>query len=814
MDHTHQKAMKNTLKLIYPAAWWAGRWRDALPSGNGTVGAAVYGSVWQETVLLTHEDLWCHHKPQVMPDVSDRLPEVRRLLLAGKIAEAEPLISNALKGKGYRHAGAAPMPLGDLKIGMPSHKGFKDYSRSLDMETGEVSVAWRDGDTCFERRLFVSRTDDLLVCEMTSGSLSGAGKPGLTASINLDIHDRTDALKPFGHPPAPLPEQAETHARDGMVSYAARNDDGADFGAVVKVVQEGGSQTCAGGTLTVSGAGKVTLYLKVFIKEPRLTAWERLAAELAQKQSSYAGLLKAHAAVHGSLFHSAELDLGAAPASRALSNEELLLEAYQGEAPLALVEKLWAYGRYLLISSSRPGGQPCTLQGLWGGEYDGFWSFNMANENIQMIYWQALSGNMPELLLAVFDYYDRMMEDFRTNARCLYGCRGIYIPADTTPMTGLLQDLQPHIIHFTGAAGWLGQHYYDYYLYTRDEQFLRERALPFLHEVALFYADFFFLGEDGYYISAPSQSPENTPGNYTRPGTYEGIKTTINATLDFAIAKEALTHLVEGAVKTGMYPDEVIQWKEMLTHIPPYQVNEDGAVKEWMHPFFKDNYHHRHQSHLYPVFPGVEITQEDNPELFQAFVTAVKKRLVIGLSEQSSWSNAHMACNYARMGEGDLALECLDILSRAALMNNFFTVHNDWRQMGLSLELPWAPFQIDANMGVTAAVQEMLLFSRSGFIKLLPALPRKWCKGSMRGLACRGGVTVDQAWDMEAGWLRARLCALVDQVVQIKAPAAIRAVKVNGQAYLAFHDRVLEGLELVKGKDYNLDITCAPRGGS
>ena len=349
----------------------------------------------------------------------------------------------------------------------------------------------------------------------------------------------------------------ETVVEGAYIRYAASNDDETDFGAVVRVLTVGGETTDGPDAMHVSGADRVTLYLKLFPGERRSTAWSRLQSELADVTASYADLLHTHATAHRALFSAVTLDLGADTTSHALSTDELLLQAYRGEAPVALVEKLWAYGRYLLISSSREGGNPCPLQGLWGGEYEGFWSFNMANENLEMIYWQALSGNMPDLLLPVFDYYDRMMDDFRANARNIYGCRGIFIPAVTTPASGRLENLQPHIIHWTGAAGWLAQHYYDYYLHTQDVAFLRARALPFLRETAHFYQDFFIIDEGGMYLSLPSNSPENTPGNWVNQAGRGSMQTTINATMDFAIAKEVLLHLIEGATYTGMYADEV-----------------------------------------------------------------------------------------------------------------------------------------------------------------------------------------------------------------------------------------------------------------
>ena len=449
-----------------------------------------------------------------------------------------------------------------------------------------------------------------------------------------------------------------------------------------------------------------------------------------------------------------------------MCNEELLLDAYQGEASQAFVEKMWAFGRYLLVSSSRDGGQPCHLLGNWCGEYRGFWAFNMANENLQMIYWQAFSGQLAEVTLSVFDYYDRMMDDFRDNAKKLYGCRGVFIPAVTTPPSGLLKTVRPHIIHWTGAGAWIGQLYYDYYLYTGDRAFLKDRVLPFLREVALFYEDFFTINDDGFYVSSPSNSPENSPGNYyDGKGMGMAMETTINATMDFALAKEVLTHLIEGANEIGGCDEEVEKWEAMRERIPPYEINEDGAVKEWMHPLFTDNYHHRHQSHIYPVFPGIEVTHESDPGLFEAFKVAIDRRHVIGLGEQTGWSLAHMSSVYARLGDGDSAVECLNLLARSCVKNNFFTTHNDWRGMGVGLEMEWAPFQIDANMGWSAAIQEILLFSFPGKISVLPALPTQWKRGSATGLMARGGVRVGIRWDEQGASVE--LLSPVRQTVEL-----------------------------------------------
>jgi alpha-L-fucosidase 2 len=669
---------------------------------------------------------------------------------------ADHMLADELTRRGYDPDIGYPLPLGDLKIKMPVSRGFRNYRRELDMETGEVSVHWSDDGVDYTRKLFVSRTDDIVVMEV---SCTGGV---LDASFTLDLHDRLDA-RTLKHGDTPLPQAVEVTAENNeFIHYAALNDDGHDFGAVARVFSPSGTLAADSGSIHASGSNKVLVAIKLFTREGRQFAWTRLEGELEALEMDYQKLLAPHAAVHGEMFQRVQLELGATEEEHLTCNEQLLLDAYQGEAPTALVEKMWSYGRYLLISSSREGGHPCHLYGNWCGEYRGYWAFNMANENLQMIYWQALSGGLKEMMLPVFDYFDGMMDDFHENARKLYGCRGIYIPAVTTPPSGLLKTIRPHIIHWTGAAAWIAHHYFDYFLYTGDKDFLRERALPFLRETALFYEDFFTIGEDGYYISSPSNSPENSPGNYyDGKGMGAAMETTINATMDFALAKEVLKHLVDGSKLIDVYAEEIPKWEKMASHIPPYEINEDGAVKEWMHPYFKDNYHHRHQSHIYPLFPGREVTRSSAPELFKAFETAIDKRRVIGLGEQTGWSLVHMANVYARLLNGDEAVECLDLLARSCVKNNLYTTHNDWRAMGIGVEMEWAPFQIDANMGLSATIHQMMMNSRSGHISILPALPSRWRKGSITGLLARGRITVSIWWDLDGtGKIEAELCSV------------------------------------------------------
>ena len=667
-----------------------------MPCGNGDIGAAVYGGALDERILLNHAHLWTGSRTPDLPDVSAHLAATRDLLKRDRPREADGVLSSALRASGYDPAVPTPLPLGDLRIRLKGREPFRDYYRELDLQTGLATVSWRDGDTRFIRELFVSRASDLVVVRLRK-----QGPLQISGNVWLEPHDLGDARLPFGEGFAATPKDAECIGKDGVLRYAAANDDGSDFGAVGRLHAYGGRMGEAESGLRLTDVDEALLLIKLFAGGRREDAWLRLERELEAVEPDFDRLLASHEKEHRRLFDAVELDLGAEAGEYERSVEYLLLDAYSGAAPTALVEKMWAYGRYLLISSTKEGGWPCPLMGLWCGEYGGLWTFHMANENLQMIYWQALSGNLHELLLPVFDYFERGLPDFRLNAERLFGCAGIFVPAVTGPGSGLIKDLQPHIVHWTGAAGWIAQHFFDYYRYTGDADFLRDRAIPFMREAALFYESFFTV-ESGRAVSSPSVSPENAPANVP------GVQTSVDATMDFAIARELLANLVRAL---GVVGESSERWSRLLDTIPPYRIGEGGAVCEWVDPFYEDNDHHRHLSHLYPVFPGAEVTADEQPELYRAFRKALDKRCAVGVKDVTGWSLAHMANAFARFGEGDRALECLDALSRSCLLANLFTVHNDWRGMGIGVDMEWAPFQIDANMGWTAAVQEMLLAS-------------------------------------------------------------------------------------------------------
>jgi alpha-L-fucosidase 2 len=771
------------------------RWQDALPAGNGQVGALVYGSVNEERILFNHNELWVGGRIDDVPDLSGELDVVRKLMLEGKYVEANGYYSTKMKQAGFKGTNARCHPAFDMLITTDTEMIVEDYARTVDFETGEIEVTWRAGDTRFSRKLFVSIPDDVSVMSITADQ---SGK--VKGRVTLDIHDLNDCLDRKGKITKPG-FTYKTIVDGDFIEFRADGSDGGEFGGVVRVLNTNGKTTDRGGAIQFFGADEVVLLGGFFANEPSQVAVPRLKKQLGALSGSYAELVSRHATMHRAKFNAMELTL---TRKQDTSNEQLLLDVRENPASTELVQKLFDYGRYLLVSGSRGGSIPMGLQGIWNGDYYPAWNgLYGINENLQMAYWQALPGNMDDSMMALFDYFDAHLDEFQTNAKQLFGCRGIYIPPFMSPESGVMRHTSPHVIHWTDAAGWLASFYYDYYLFTGDEEFLRTRAVPFMKEVALFYEDYIVKGEDGKNMIFPSQSPENVALNMMK----DRVKVQMNSTIAFAISKEVFSNLIEACERLDIEQEGVKRWKKQLADMPDYQVNKDGAICEWMHPDFEDNYEHRHQSHIYPVFPGTEVTEESNPAIYEACRVAIEKRLVIGLQSQTGWSMAHMANVYARLGDGKRAMDALTILLGNFVGENLFTYHDGLRGVGVKTRAV-APFQIDANCGIPSAVMEMLCGSTSDMLRILPALPVEWSAGEFSDMLTRTGARTSVRWDMDQKTIELTLAALRDTVFDLKFPGAVATLTSsdsNAVTKSKFGDRY-RSVKLAKGEGLKMSI--------
>ncbi len=770
--------MDNQYKLVLntPASWYKSEWKDALPTGNGLVGASVYGAVKDETILVNHYASWHWGQRTPVPDVSASLKITRDLIKEKKYAQANGVSSKMLIEGGYKEELYKPCPIGDIKIHMEHEKPFSKYQRSLDMETGEVALSYHCNGISYRRTTFVSRSHNVIVCKLE------ADKKQMAAQVYLQLH-RTSG-EDYGRMLEEVKDGCSYEIKEDILCFTVATKD-RSFGLLGKVIYSDGAANLYNNKIHIKEASQVILVFEPFANEPFAEAFQRFQEKLQGIPANYKDLYHAHSELHKPLFHTANFHLEEEKQD-ILTNEELLLDSYKNDVSNTLIEKLWHYGRYLFISGTSEEGYPFALYGLWGGEYDLLWSHNMANINIQMIYWHALLGGYTKYLKAVIHYYYDLMGDFKENAKQIFGLNGIWVSAGTTPGYGVANQVVPVIMNWIGGAGWICQHFYEYYKFTGDEVLLKEKILPFMLEAAQFYEEYLIL-EDGQYVIVPSVSPENTPGNLNT-GEFKHMShacpTAKNATMDIAIIKELLHNLLTICEGKDIYVEKCKLWRDILDKIPAYEVNEENAIKEWTSKEFTDFYYHRHLSHTYPVFPGNEITKEKDPQLYKAFIRAMELRVLGG---QSGWSLTHMACLNARFERGEDAYEYLNILSKACLTASFLSLHNDWRKMGLTLDMSEefkdeAPVQLDANMGLVGAVQEMLLYHFDGVIRLLPAIPSKWRKGIFSDFHLQKGL-ISCEWDRIKEEIKVIIFSKEDQNLKIYLPDFIKnkAGEINGQ---------------------------------
>ncbi len=704
---------RHVYTLKKPASWYGESWREALPLGNGLTGVLIPGAIAEESIIFNRHDLWQGGGDQPIPDVADTFREMREMIDRGDYAAANrDNILHALQKKGYGTCPDSPYPLGRLEMTFVPTAMFKHYRRGVNMRTGEAFVEFTIDGCHYRREYFVSRADDITVIRMT------ADKPFATAYSFRLHHDCEGGVTASDH----ISQVSADGESDVQIRFMG------DFASAI-----------TGKELdTLEVTGQEYLILVRCSSHGSSTSLEAFEGE------TYESLLARHTALHTLLYDAVTIELADSEA-HAATNEQMLAEAYDDVASPALLERLWRFGRYLFISAASEKGNPVPLYGLWHGDRYLQWCQYVANENVQMTYWHTMTGGLSYAIPALLRYYTSKMDTFRECARRLFGMNGIWISAYTTPHTAGACVAVSVIANWISCAGWLCRHFWDYYLYTKDETLLREEILPFMYEAALFARDYAVI-EDGKVRLYPSVSPENTPVNLldlpTSSETGHHCPAVQNATMDFAVMKELLTHLLEGIAITGMYSDEADSFRALLDSIPAYHVNADGAVKEWMHPDLEDNYKHRHLSHIYPIFPGAEVTAHSDPALFEAFRKAVMLR---DLGSQCNWSLTHMASIYARLGEAERLADCLDIMAKSVVLDSLLSISNDWRNMGVTLSWVNPPIQLDAAFGAVNAIQEMLFCPQPDALSFLPALPARLDHGAVRGMRFPEG-SVDMIW--------------------------------------------------------------------
>jgi len=752
----------------------ATKWTEALPIGNGQLGAMVFGGVGDDRIQLNEGTVWAGEKrDRNNPAGGAALAEVRRLLFAGKPTEAEALAARDMIAIPSR------MPpyqaLGDLNLRFGNQEPT-NYMRELDLESAIVRVSYRAGDALFTREIFASAAGQVIVIRLT------CDRPN-RISLRAALSREQDAVtKSAG---------AERIAMDGKAiardpSHDAEGEAGVRFRAVLTAVAEGGRTVTEGSELLVDRANSVTLLLAAATDFRGNSPEETCDARIKAARKPYEQRRAEHVADYQRYFHRVQFSLaGAAPD---LPTDERLARVTAGASDPLLATLYFQFGRYLLISSSRPGGLPATLQGLWNDSLAPSWESKYTiNINTEMNYWPAEVCNLSEMHEPLFNLVDAARPDGRRVAQALYHAGGFVLHhntdiwGDAVPIDGVNSGLWP-----MGGA-WLSLHFWDHYDFTRDRDFLARRVYPVMKEAAQFLLDYMVDDGQGHLVTGPSISPEN--GYRLANGV--AARLCMGPFMDTEIAYALFSRVLESEQILGgdeAFGKRVAAGRDRLT---PFRIGKHGQLQEWLEDYDEVEPGHRHISHLFALYPGNQITLRGTPELARAARTSLERRLASG-GGRTGWSRAWVINVWARLEEGDLAYESLRLLFANSTLPDMLDTH--------------PPFQIDGNFGGIAGMAEMLLQSHAGEISLLPALPKAWPEGSIHGLRARGAVEVAIVW--AAG--RATTATLRPDVTgtyKIRPPRTGRVARVTADGKAASWSENADGVvaaTLERGKTYEV----------
>lgn len=789
------KKSQKVLKFRTPATLWGAMWREGLPTGNGIMGASVLGGAGFDTVTINHNDLWWHGKTGVLPDVSDKLRTTKLAVQNEKYVDAQNVLVNALIAKSYRPQASFPLPVCDLKIKTNIEKKITEYSRSLNMENGEVSVSYKDKNTKFERSLFVSRANNTIFMQITK-----SGSKQIFCELKLDLHDKFYNRTP--NAVAEVPENYESKAEQkGYFYFTCRNSNGTDFGAVAKIVLNGGSfSPKEDGTIVVKNADKVLVMIKTFVEGQKEKDVQTLKDELFLIKLPYEKLLKEHANIHNKLFNTCTISLNAADTEYV---DDLLVKAKAGNVPNDLIEKMYYFGRYLFVCSAPLGEVGAHPYGLFNGDYRAVDSTRNNYIQAQNLYNFAFNGNIPQLVLPILKQYYNNIDDYKKNSTRLFNCRGLFIPTYEAPESGLLGSVNLHDVLNFNVAAYVSQMFYEYYLHTGDAKFLKDYAIEFFIETATFYEDLLKINKTTKTFESLVSYTENTPVNCL--GKAEPIHIASNSAADFACASQVLSIICEVGKAAGLEDDEIKKWADLLEKIPSYEVDENGVIKEFNSNIFETNNNLPGVAHLFPYNIGA-VSIKARKDLEKLIATTAKTKLDNCRGEFTAQSLLSLATSLSTVGENAASMEAISLMIQNFTTRNLVFANTDWTGMGVARNDNWGVYSISNNTGLCLAIQNMFANANKTSINLFKNIPTELNKVSVQGLILDNQIKVDMDINRRRGVLKLKLRASKASNIQLNLPEGVKKVKGVDITTVDIENQVINSLNLPGNKAVNLKI--------